>query len=567
MEKIQWREFSKETFQEAEQKDVPVLLSLSASWCHWCHVMDRTSYSDDQIVDYINKNFIPVRVDSDKRPDINERYNMGGWPTTAFLTPEGHLLTGGTYIPPEQFKLILKDIKELYQEQKPDLIQQVKRIKARDRHKGQPAGAINESIYSSVVATIKDSFDEEYGGFGEEPKFPMVDALELAAHQWLNFGDERCGEIFTKTLKAMSSGGMFDHEEGGFFRYSTTRDWSIPHFEKMLEDNAALIRLLSIAFQATGEESYAASLGQILTWMEHTLYLPETKCWAGSQDADEHYYSLSLPERKDLKPPSIDKNIYVNWNAQLAESLLLVASVLQEEIWKEKAFDTLASLENLCYSSEQGYAHYYDGEKAAVHGLLTDQVAVGRALAAAYQYSGRSEYLEKSQHLALWCIARLRSEDGGFLDSLPNPEATGEMSLPLKDLEQNSKAAAWLLLLYNLDEGGTTFKAEADRTLKSFTGTYRKHGLMASSYALAVYVSLKPWLKIEVNGDHGASAYWELARAALEQYLPNKAVILNNSEKDEAPKAYLCRGSQCYQPVTDSQELKDIVKRLGSEKI
>ncbi len=125
MEKINWREFSKEAFQEAKEKDIPVLLSLSASWCHWCHVMDKTSYSDEGIVDFINNNFIPVRVDSDKRPDINDRYNMGGWPTTAFLTPEGNLMTGGTYIPPEEMKNILENIHTIYREQKPEIIEQI----------------------------------------------------------------------------------------------------------------------------------------------------------------------------------------------------------------------------------------------------------------------------------------------------------------------------------------------------------------------------------------------------------------------------------------------------------
>ena len=564
MEKINWREFNNETFSEAEQKDIPVLLSLSASWCHWCHVMDDTSYSDEQIVDYINNHFVPVRVDSDKRPDINDRYNMGGWPTTAFLTPEGDLMTGGTYIPPDQFKLVLKDVKTLYKEQKPDILKQINRLKIRSEKEQTFHGTLSEEIYKNTVSKVKSSYDEAYGGFGEAPKFPMVDALELAAHQWLNRFDDRCGEVFTKTLEAMSSGGMFDPEEGGFFRYSTTRDWSIPHFEKMLDDNSALLRLLCIAYQATGNDTYAQTLHQVLDWLNKTMYLPDTKCWAGSQDADEKYYSVSLKQRRELEAPRIDKNVYVNWNAQLAESLLMVSALFREDCWKEKALDTLESLEGLCYGGEKGYAHYYDEKAAHTYGLLTDQVAVGRALAAAYQHTGNKEFLEKSERLALWCISKLSSQLGGFLDSPLDPHATGEMALPVRDLEQNAKAASWFLLLHQLDEG-ESFRKEADKALQAFAATYKRHGLMASSYALAVFSSLKPWIKAEVTGNPDTTEYTELLLAALTAFIPNKAVVPQPASKDGTTKAYLCRGTQCYQPATRPQEIKDLLKRLASE--
>lgn len=568
MEKINWREFNKETFQEAQEKDIPVLLSLSASWCHWCHVMDRTSYSDHEIVDYINNNYVPIRVDSDKRPDINDRYNMGGWPTTAFLTPEGHVMTGATYIPPQEMKTILQDIHVLYKEQKPDIIKQINAIKTRQEIKEtkDQVTDLSEDIYRSCVKHIKDSFDEKYGGFGKAPKFPMVGALELAVHQWLNFGDEESGKIFTKTLKAISTGGTFDHEEGGFFRYSTTRDWSIPHFEKMLEDNGALLRLLCVAWQATGEEVYIETLKKVLQWLDNTLYLPDTKCWAGSQDADEHYYSLSLDKRQGLTPPSVDKDIYVNWNAQLAENLLLVSLVLNEELWRERALATLASLEKLCYGEEKGYAHYYDGKKAEIYGLLTDQVSVGRALAAAYQHTGNRKYLEQSERLALWCIKRLRTKEGGFLDSLPDPDATGEMAVPIKDLEQNAKTASWLLLLANLDEG-EKFGEEAEFALQAFTGTFERHGLMASSYAMAVFLAKKPWIKVELTGQAETDESRELLNAALKTYAPNKAIKHLTTERNKTAKAYLCRGSQCYQPLTSPKELGEMIRRLACEKI
>lgn len=564
MEKINWREFNKETFQEAEQKDIPVLLSLSAAWCHWCHVMDRTSYSDDEIVDFIHNNFVPVRVDADKRPDINDRYNMGGWPTTAFLTPEGHLLTGGTYIPPEEMKTILEQIHTLYKEQKPDIIKQIKASKAKRNDKRAGAEKLSEEIYQSAVEKIKTSFDREFGGFGRQPKFPMIDALELAAHQWLNRGDQECREIFITSLDAMKKGGMYDPEEGAFFRYSTTRDWSIPHFEKMLEDNAGLLKLLCIAYQETRDEGFRETIKETLGWLKNVMFLPETQCWAGSQDADEDYYSLPLTERKDLEAPYVDKSIYVNWNAQLAETLFLVAATLGDYSWHKAAFNTLERLEQLCYGSEKAYAHYYDGTSPQVYGLLTDQVSVGSALATAYQHSGKKEYLEKSERLALWCIQKLRTPSGGFYDSLPDQEAPGDMALPVIDLRQNSKAASWLLLLENLTET-KVFGEEAKNTLQALSGSFREYGVMASSYALAVFSLLKPWIRVEVSGPEAGEGYSDLFSAAVTTYIPNKAVVPRLSRDTGQEKAYLCRGTQCYPPVEDPDEMRGLLRRLAFE--
>lgn len=566
MEKINWREFSKETFQEAKEKDIPVLLSLSASWCHWCHVMDRTSYSDEGIVDFINNNFIPVRVDSDKRPDINNRYNMGGWPTTAFLTPEGNLMTGGTYIPPEEMKNILENIHTIYREQKPEIIKQILSVKPKQKDQAErtDSNRLREEAYNHAVERIKRSFDQRYGGFGKQPKFPMVDALELAAHRWLSRDDQECGEIFIKSLEAMVRGGMYDHQEGGFFRYSTTRDWSIPHFEKMLEDNAGLLKLLCIAYQATRDDSYRETIKETLHWLQKVMYLPETKCWAGSQDADESYYSFSLEQRRNLQTPYVDKSIYVNWNAQLADTLFLVGATLRDTSWRQKALDTLAALDKLCYSREQGYAHYYHGQGAHIYGLLADQVSVGMALTTAFQHTGEKEFLDKSERLALWCINKLRSPSGGFFDSLPDPHGVGDMAVPFLDLQQNAWTASWFLILGSLN-GSSKFQEEAKNILQTFAGSFKEYGLMASSYALAVFSALKPWIRVEITGTQDKKGYGRLFETALTTYIPNKTVVPRLSGPKEEEKGYVCRGTQCYQPVNTPRELIDLMGRLASE--
>jgi uncharacterized protein YyaL (SSP411 family) len=297
---LNWQEWGDEAFEKARREDKPILLSISGSWCHWCHVMDDTTYSDREIAGIINKNYIPIRVDTDRRPDINARYNLGGWPTTAFLTPEGDIITGGTYMPPDRMLEALESVYHLYRKDPAGVKREARErsgIKA-ERSKRPPKRETEVRAEGRETETFADllgfassqlqkSYDPQYGGFGNFPKFPMVEALELAQIAYLYQGDREWKNIFTHTLRSMYEGGIYDPVEGGFSRYSTTRDWSLPHYEKMLEDNAQLLYVLLVAYKLTSEELFARASRDVLRYLENNLYLPETGGWAGSQDADE----------------------------------------------------------------------------------------------------------------------------------------------------------------------------------------------------------------------------------------------------------------------------------------
>ncbi len=242
---IDWREWGSDAFQAAQAEDKPILLGISAVWCHWCHVMDETSYSDDDVIQLINDRFVPIRVDNDQRPNVNARYNMGGWPTTAFLTPEGEVLAGMTYSPPEQFRQALKQISGYYLEKKEEIGQKVteaaeRRRSALDQMGGR--GELSERIIDGVLSAIDDVYDPVHGGFGNEQKFPHTESVDLLLYTHLRRDNPDLLHMARKTLERMASGGIFDDVWGGFYRYSTNRDWSVPHFEKMLEDNANLLR-------------------------------------------------------------------------------------------------------------------------------------------------------------------------------------------------------------------------------------------------------------------------------------------------------------------------------------
>ena len=252
MPEIKWQDWSKDAFEKAKLEQKPILLDIFGSWCHWCHVMDKTSYSDAAVADFVNKNFVAVRVDTDKRPDVNRRYNMGGWPSTVFLDSEGKVITGGTYIPPQQMREVLRSVTDLYQKSRGKI-----RSKLGPVNIPKPTGEeLTERLIGDISTTMAVNFDIDYGGFGFEPKFPHTEALELALLRFHYNGEKEMMTVASRTLDKMGKGGVYDLIEGGFFRYSTTRDWSIPHFEKMAEDNAKLLTVYLHAYQLTSNPFY-----------------------------------------------------------------------------------------------------------------------------------------------------------------------------------------------------------------------------------------------------------------------------------------------------------------------
>ena len=248
------------------------------------------------MIQAVNKHFVPIRVDNDRRPDINRRYNLGGWPTTVFLTPQGSVITGGTYIPPDQMKEVLKVVRETYLQGKiPSPITVTERVESAG------TGEVSSGIVDDVLGYLVASFDSECGGFGDSPKFPHTNSLELLLSQYWGTRDKGLLTIVTKTLDRMAEGGIYDHEEGGFFRYSTTRDWSVPHYEKMCEDNAKLLSTTLHAFQATGRDAYRRVADEIVRYVRFTLSDQNAGGFYGSQDADEDL--LQAPQRKSEQVP------------------------------------------------------------------------------------------------------------------------------------------------------------------------------------------------------------------------------------------------------------------------
>ncbi len=237
-DRIEWLSWSSDAFGRAAREEKPVLLSITATWCRACHEMDRTTYVDARVVSSVQAGFVAVRVDADRRPDINERYNLGGWPTTAFLTPHGDLLGGGTFVAPDQMVGILDRVRDALRGRGDE----IERAQARAATTAPESTAPSLSL-DQIVELVFASFDEDHGGFGVAPKFPLTAPLHLALELHRTNGDDWSRRVVERTLDAIRDGGLHDVEHGGFFRYATTREWQLPHVEKLLETNALLLRI------------------------------------------------------------------------------------------------------------------------------------------------------------------------------------------------------------------------------------------------------------------------------------------------------------------------------------
>jgi uncharacterized protein YyaL (SSP411 family) len=318
---IQWHEWGEEAFAAAKRENKPMLLDIGAVWCHWCHVMDRESYDDPEVAKIVNEHFIAVKVDRDERPDIDSRYQaavsaltgQGGWPLTAFLTPDGKPFYGGTYFPPDDrygrpsFKRVLVSIANAYREKQAEVVEQAQMltnaIMQAESFVGR-SGQVSARMVEAITDSALKMFDEHHGGFGSVPKFPHPAALDLVMAQYVRTGSKELSQVFSSTLEHMAQGGVYDQLAGGFHRYSVDERWVVPHFEKMCYDNSELLKNYVHAYQATGNEFFAEVARDIIRWMDEWLSDRAHGGFYASQDADYSmdddgdYFTWTLDEAR-----------------------------------------------------------------------------------------------------------------------------------------------------------------------------------------------------------------------------------------------------------------------------
>ncbi|MGH9580413.1 MAG: thioredoxin domain-containing protein, partial [Terriglobales bacterium] len=323
---IRWFEWGDEAFAAARRENKPILLDIGAVWCHWCHVMDRESYENPAVAALVNENFVAVKVDRDERPDIDARYQaavsaisgQGGWPLTAFLTPEGKPFFGGTYFPPDEqwgrpgFRQLLKAIAQAFREKHGDVVQSAENVMTAIAHAEAFTGRsadFSPRIIEQIVQSAAQAFDLRHGGFGTAPKFPHPAAMDLVLDRYARTGEAALRTLLDTTLQGMARGGVYDQLAGGFHRYSVDERWIVPHFEKMSYDNSELLKNYVHGYQVTGNAFYAAVARDIVRWMDEWLSDREHGGFYASQDADYSldddgdYFTWTLAETEEVLTP------------------------------------------------------------------------------------------------------------------------------------------------------------------------------------------------------------------------------------------------------------------------
>ena len=335
---VDWHPWGEEAFRKAKAEDKPILLDIGAVWCHWCHVIDRESYEDPEVAKIIGEHFVAVKVDRDERPDVDARYQQavqalsgqGGWPLTAFLTPEGKVFYGGTYFPPVEafgrpsFKTVLLAVAEHFEKERAEATKDADGLH-RALSQRLPMVAqepLDEALLFTVEEQLKSAFDARNGGFGGAPKFPHPGTMEFVLARFWRSRDEVLREVVGKTLTEMARGGVYDQIGGGFHRYATDARWIVPHFEKMAYDNAALLENYVHAYQLTGDPLFRETAEGIVHWVGETLSDPDCGGFYASQDADVgpdddgDYFTWSLEELPEALPPTVGKVMALHYDVR-----------------------------------------------------------------------------------------------------------------------------------------------------------------------------------------------------------------------------------------------------------
>ena len=545
---INWREWNQEAFLAARREAKPVLLTLTATWCHWCHVMDETSYSDQLVINLVNSRFISVRVDADQRPDVSRRYNQGGLPSVAILDGQGNLLAGQVYTPPDQMVQFLEQV--IADDSPAGLVTQRPSNKIPRRSVQPQVKEFSSSTSNLVLRRLQELYDPEYGGFGREPKQPPWEGLRCLMALYSRSGDKHLLRMITNTLEGMRI-GLHDQKDQGFFRYSVSRDWRVPHYEKMAVTNANLASLYLEAYQLTGRRAFRDVAVGAIGYLLGPLFDKSRSVFYASQDASENYYRLPWKDREDAPKPAIDGTVYTGWNALVATTLINASGILGNSNYLRIATDVLDRLWNSGRQWDQGLCHVLGGPPEQPK-VLEDHVQYIRALLAHYQITGQPERLQQAVKVAM-CIKKLfLASDGGFHDGSETIVASDKLLHKEKPVLENSLLAEALLSIFCFT-GEDEHHALAQNTLATFESVVPRRSYMGpdgsrrmeedeeelflpagSAWARAMDMMSSGPVQLLVVGAPSDSRTRSLISAALKTYAPHRLVQLLDPERDRA---------------------------------
>ncbi len=624
---VDWYEWGGEAFAEARRRDVPVFLSIGYSSCHWCHVMAHESFEDPGVAAFLNAHFVSIKVDREERPDIDAVYmsatvamtGSGGWPMSTFLDHEGRPFYAGTYFPPEprhgmpSLSQLLEMIAEAWNARRGDVTDAAGRIRSLLADQASPGlepAGIDEALLRDAVDALARSFDAEHAGFSGAPKFPPSMVLEFLLREAARIEDKRALLMAGWTLEAMARGGMYDQLGGGFARYSVDARWAVPHFEKMLYDNALLLRVYAHWWRLTGnalaervvretahflltemrtaQGGFAASIdadsaggeGRFYAWspgqMQEVLGEVDAQwaadlCEVTATGSFEHGLS-TLQLRRDPDDParwqSVRKRLYAAraqrvrpgtdgkvvaaWNGFAVSALAEAGALLSEPAWvlaAEEAADLLVAV----HLSADGRLRRTsrDGVAGSSTGVLEDYASVAEAMLVLAQVNGDTVWRERAQVLLDTALTHFGADDGGFFSTPAFGEQLIVRPRELGDAAEPSGTAAMAqsLLTYAALTASDTHRERARSALTALAGLARR-APRAAGWALAACSALLDGpAEITVN----AAAGHALHALALRGSAPGAVVIVNG---DGPPgTAMVCRHHTCSLPTSVAEAL------------
>jgi uncharacterized protein YyaL (SSP411 family) len=612
---VDWYPWGEEALERARELDRPILLSIGYSACHWCHVMERESFEDAETASYMNENFVPVKVDREERPDLDAIYmeavqamsGHGGWPLTAFLDPDGVPFYGGTYFPPEprqglpSFRMVMEAVLQAFSERRGE-------IRARAGRTREGLGAIGRlepspreldpAEIEEAVGALRSLADPEHGGFGAAPKFPPASALEFLLARGAT-------DVVELTLDAMAAGGIHDQVGGGFARYAVDEAWLVPHFEKMLYDNALLARAYLHGWQVLGHERYREIACRTLDWVLREMRGAEGGFYsaldADSEGEEGKFYVWSLDElrealgeradqviayygateggnfeganilhlpngaaaespaglddaraalyerRAERVRPGLDDKRLTAWNALMVSALAEAGAVLEREDYLDAARACAGFVLDELRDVEGRLLRVWKDGEARLNAYLEDHAYLLEALLTLYEATFEQRWFEAARETAEAMISRyLDGERGGFFTTSDDHEA---LVARRKDLEDhpipsgNASAALGLLRLSALT-GEAEYEAHAVGVLKLLheIAVRQPHGFGHLLQALSFHHSAVREVALVAPSSDGEMALTELARVVRSAYRPD-LVVAGGPEGTELPELMLERSA------------------------
>ncbi len=589
---VDWYEWGAEAFTEAQRRQVPVLVSIGYSTCHWCHVMARESFSDAAVAGYLNDNFVAIKVDREEYPDVDATYLAAasaftsnlGWPLNVFVTPAGEAFFAGTYFPPvpvqphPAFRQVLEAVSDAFVNRRDEVEGNANHIATALRALGDrtPGALPTDEQFAAVVAELAAYEDTEHGGFGGAPKFPVATVLDLLLDRG-SVGDAAAQALAERTLAAMAASDLRDRVEGGFFRYSTMRDWTDPHYERMLYDNALLLG----AYARVGSHKVAEGIASFLI----TVMQQEGGGFASAQDSESTvdgvrveggYYALDADDRAAQTPPALDRKVLTGWNGLAIEALAAAGSRLGQPHWVRAAKRAADFLLEQHVRADRLVRASIDGTVSAARATLEDYGMVAGGLLELALATGEVRYAVAARELVDATLEAATTTvfavPGGA-----DPVLAGHRLALESDPSEGaypsgiSAMAAAAHTLYSLS-ADTRYLTAATGAMESIAplATPRPIAFGAALGVMSGLGSASSQLVVVTgHADDGTDVAsvalaWQRSGAIVSIVTPDQAhafaeagfeLFEGRVTRDGESTAYLCRDFVCALPVTDAVSL------------